>query len=91
MHHGGKYLILINESLFGIWLTNTLILAKCILISFEFYSGHCKQLAPEYSAAAEVLSKNDPPLSLAKVDATEQKGVADRFGIQGFPTLFWFV
>jgi len=28
-----------------------------------------------------VLQKNDPPLSLAKVDATEQKKLAERFGV----------
>jgi thioredoxin-like negative regulator of GroEL len=54
------------------------------------YSGHCKQLAPEYAKAAQRLAKNDPPYSLAKVDATEQKKLADRFGVKGFPTLYFF-
>lgn len=54
------------------------------------YSGHCKKLAPEYAAAAKVLSENDPAYPLAKVDATEQKKLAERFGIQGFPTLLFF-
>ena len=54
------------------------------------YSGHCKKLAPEYAAAAKILAEQDPPLPLAKVDATEQKVLAERFGIQGFPTLFFF-
>ena len=58
--------------------------------SSSFYSGHCKKLTPEYEGAAEVLSKNDPPIALAKVDATAEKTLAERFGIQGFPTLFWF-
>ena len=54
------------------------------------YSGHCKKLAPEYAGAAQALAEQDPPLPLGKVDATEQKKIAEKFGIQGFPTLFWF-
>jgi protein disulfide-isomerase A1 len=37
------------------------------------------------------LAANDPPLYIAKVDATEEKKLGERFGIQGFPTLKWFV
>ncbi len=56
----------------------------------HIYSGHCKKLTPEYEQAAETLAKNDPPFFVAKVDATEQKKVAEEFGVQGFPTLKWF-
>ena len=54
------------------------------------YSGHCKKLAPEYAAAAQELATRDPPLSIAKVDATENKELGERFGIKGFPTLKFF-
>lgn len=60
------------------------------LTNFYPYSGHCKKLAPEYAGAAKILAEQDPPLPLGKVDATEQKVLAERFGIQGFPTLFFF-
>jgi protein disulfide-isomerase A1 len=54
------------------------------------FSGHCKALAPEYAKAAQRLAENNPPYYLAKVDATEHKQLAERFGIRGFPTLFFF-
>lgn len=54
------------------------------------YSGHCKQLAPEYAKAAQRLAQNNPPYHLAKVDATEQKKLGERFAVKGFPTLFFF-
>jgi thioredoxin-like negative regulator of GroEL len=53
-------------------------------------SGHCKTLAPEYAKAAQKLRENDPPYYLAKVDATEQKGIAEKFAVKGFPTLYFF-
>jgi len=60
------------------------------ILTRQSYSGHCKKLAPEYAAAAKVLAEQDPAIPLGKVDATEQKKIAEKYGIQGFPTLFFF-
>lgn len=58
----------------------------------EFYApwcGHCQTLAPEYAKAALRLAETHPSVVLAKVDATEESELAERFGIDGFPTLKW--
>jgi protein disulfide-isomerase A1 len=57
---------------------------------FQLFSGHCKKLAPEFAGAAQELATRDPPLSIAKVDVTENKELGERFGIKGFPTLKFF-
>ena len=48
-------------------------------------------MAPEYADAATLAKSLDPPVLLAKVDATEEMDLAQRFGVQGFPTIKWFV
>jgi protein disulfide-isomerase A1 len=57
----------------------------------EFYApwcGHCKALKEPYAAAAKTLKAQN--LRLAKVDATEHRGLAEQFEVKGFPTLKFF-
>jgi len=56
----------------------------------EFYApwcGHCKALAPAWEETAYNLKGK---VKVAKVDATQERALASRFGIQGFPTLKLF-
>lgn len=60
----------------------------------EFYApwcGHCQALAPEFAAAATELKAAGEDAVLAKVDATEENELAQKYEIQGYPTVLFFV
>ena len=60
-----------------------------LVLFYAPWCGHCKKFHPEYEKAAAVLRKEN--LYLAKVDATVEKKLAEKFEIQGFPTVKLFI
>ncbi|GAB2277277.1 disulfide-isomerase [Dionaea muscipula] len=68
------------------------VVSRYDFIVVEFYApwcGHCQKLAPEYEMAASILSKHEPPIMLAKVDASEEtnRELAMEHNINGLPTI----
>jgi len=51
------------------------------------WCGHCKNLAPEWARAATELKGK---VKLGVVDATVHTQIAQRYGVQGFPTIKFF-
>ena len=48
-------------------------------------------MAPDYSKLAERMKTEEDGVPIAKVDATVEKELAEKFQIQGFPTLKMFI
>ncbi|XP_075717220.1 protein disulfide-isomerase A6 isoform X1 [Rhinoderma darwinii] len=55
---------------------------------FAPWCGHCKNLEPEWAAAAsEIAEQTKGKVKLGAVDATVHQGLSSRYGIRGFPTI----
>ncbi|CAK9066184.1 unnamed protein product [Durusdinium trenchii] len=60
----------------------------------EFYApwcGHCQKLEPEYNQAADTLRMEGAKTELAKVDATAETALAEKYQVKSYPTLKYFV
>lgn len=67
---------------------NAMVMESDEMWMVEFFApwcGHCKNLAPEWEKAATELKAQG--VKLGAIDATVEKGLAEKYGIKGFPTI----
>ena len=53
------------------------------------WCGHCKKLTPQFNEAAKLVNEQHLPVSFAKVDCTTDTSTCKRFGVKGYPTLYY--
>ena len=64
---------------------------ECTIVAVTAeWCGHCKALKPEYAAAADILKDSNPNVIVAKIDATANEKIAQRYEVQGYPTFKFF-
>eukprot|EP01088_Endostelium_zonatum_P000754 TRINITY_DN11003_c0_g1_i1.p1 TRINITY_DN11003_c0_g1~~TRINITY_DN11003_c0_g1_i1.p1 ORF type:complete len:507 (-),score=134.24 TRINITY_DN11003_c0_g1_i1:51-1529(-) len=56
------------------------------------WCGHCRNLAPHYEEAANILKAQNSPIILAKLDGSqeEERPLVSKLQVRGFPTLIFY-
>ncbi|ORX44465.1 ER-resident thioredoxin protein [Piromyces finnis] len=64
---------------------------KHVLVKFYApWCGHCKRLAPVYEELAAAYEKDNDKIIIAELNADEEKDIARKYDIKGFPTIKLF-
>lgn len=60
-----------------------------MLEAYAPWCGHCKKLVPIYDKVGEHFA-SDEGVTIAKIDATANDILSERFEVKGFPTLYFY-
>ncbi|XP_067937992.1 protein disulfide-isomerase A5-like [Watersipora subatra] len=61
-----------------------------LVMFYAPWCGHCKNMKPDFAAAATQLKEDGAVGVLAAVDATKESAVSNKYDVKGFPALKYF-
>jgi len=85
----GKHVTKLNEEKFNHWLKSP----KRQDMLVEFFApwcSACKSFAPNYRRSAEMIRKSELPVKVIAIDCDAEAQLANKYGIQSFPTIMYF-
>ena len=64
--------------------------ANVLVMFYAPWCGHCKAMKPHYNEAARIMKEEQIQGVLAAVDATKATNLANKYKVEGFPTVKFF-
>ncbi|XP_065181159.1 protein disulfide-isomerase A5-like [Sycon ciliatum] len=62
-----------------------------LVMFYAPWCGHCKAMKPEYVTAAATLKEEGSEGVMAAVNCVDEKSLAERFDVKGYPTVRYFL
>lgn len=62
--------------------------SPALLLFTAGWCGHCKEMQPEIAVLAKAV-KNNPGITVARIDADEEPAIVSKFSVQSFPTILY--
>jgi protein disulfide-isomerase-like protein len=60
------------------------------VIFYAPWCGHCKEIMPKFEIASNMIEEENLPVQFIKIDAESHSDIAEKYGVNGFPSFRYF-